>query len=511
MQTTPLLPDNGLTLQNHFAHKPTSNAEDEVYNGLLEIAAQLCGCPTAFISLVDKDKQWFKSKLNIPYAQLYREASFCSHAFAQQGVFMIADTHKDQRFYGNPLVTGSFNLRFYAGAPIVSKNGFYLGAICVIDHQPNSITNCQQQMLQKLAAHIASLMAINQQQLPGKLQTTPTLTRRHIDKNNFNPLFAQSSFPKIIFSPAGCVLDANEAALKLYGYQHTEMIGLSALHLKVNKSKEQLQKRVKLVEEGPGPITLKSKHHRKDGKAFSVQLTLSPIYFNGQPARLADIKDVSDKRALAEKLKNEKEIHGKKIQNAVIKIKQQERDNIAAALRENINQILACTNLYLGIAQTNQNMQAELVEKSRQNITLAIEEVKKLYQETTVSCEQKYLQNAIEQIALKCELLYPIQVQYSLLGDETIIEANKRLAVYRIIDEYLLVITKSSSIKKVWISVNINEAIQVVIRNNGQLPDNNKKRCQFSALKQITNQLNGKADFFEPAATGSTLQVLIPV
>ncbi len=116
-----------------------SSAEDD-FDELVELASQICNSPISFISLLDKDRQWFKSKKGIDDTQSDRDVAFCAHAILQDEVFVVEDASKDIRFVGNPFVTGDAHVRFYAGAPIVSPAGHNLGALCVIDHKPKTLS-----------------------------------------------------------------------------------------------------------------------------------------------------------------------------------------------------------------------------------------------------------------------------------------------------------------------------------------------------------------------------------
>jgi GGDEF domain-containing protein len=113
---------------------------DENFERITRIAKQIFGVPIVAITLIDKERQWFKSSQGLKDTEHSRDTSFCAHTINEEEMLMVEDTKKDERFFDNPLVTGDLNIRFYAGVPISADHKNNIGALCLIDHKPRTLT-----------------------------------------------------------------------------------------------------------------------------------------------------------------------------------------------------------------------------------------------------------------------------------------------------------------------------------------------------------------------------------
>ena len=124
---------------------------EERFDRLTRLAQRMFNVPTALVSLVDHDRQWFKSKQGLDACETHRDISFCGHAILGGNIFEVSNALEDPRFADNPLVTGELQLRFYAGAPIVSHDGYRIGTLCLLDYSPRKLTDDEKQSLRDLA------------------------------------------------------------------------------------------------------------------------------------------------------------------------------------------------------------------------------------------------------------------------------------------------------------------------------------------------------------------------
>ncbi len=188
---------------------------EAAFDDIVRVAAQICGVPIALISLVDDRRQWFKAAVGLTASETPRGIAFCDHAIRREGIFVIGDATKDERFVANPLVTGDPNLRFYAGAPLQTPDGFQLGTLCVLDRTPRELTKQQLDALGALSRQVMS-----QLELRLVLAEKSSAERRH-------RLIIESAVDYAIISMdiKGIVTSWNEGAHRIFGWSQEEMCG----------------------------------------------------------------------------------------------------------------------------------------------------------------------------------------------------------------------------------------------------------------------------------------------
>ncbi|MFT5839016.1 MAG: signal transduction histidine kinase/CheY-like chemotaxis protein [Flavobacteriales bacterium] len=160
MKIAPPTLDEAKRLKALYDYDVLDTDAEKIFDDLTMLAAQICNTPITLISLVDVDRQWFKSRVGLDAEETSRDIAFCAHAIHQKEIFEVEDTLKDTRFFDNPLVTSKPNIRFYAGTPLISPDGHAIGTLCVIDNKPNKLSKDQRNALEVLGRSVISQMEL---------------------------------------------------------------------------------------------------------------------------------------------------------------------------------------------------------------------------------------------------------------------------------------------------------------------------------------------------------------
>lgn len=160
MKSAPITEDEKARLRALKELDILDTVEEAAYDDLTYLAAQICDAPIALVSLIDEDRQWFKSHHGLDARETPRDVAFCAHAIHGEEVFIVEDSDKDERFHDNPLVTGAPHVKFYAGKPLYLEGKHPVGTLCIIDDHAREISKEQLRALEALARQVVTQLEL---------------------------------------------------------------------------------------------------------------------------------------------------------------------------------------------------------------------------------------------------------------------------------------------------------------------------------------------------------------
>ncbi len=169
-------------LEALMRHNILDTPAEQEYDDITLLAAFITKSPTALLSFVDKERQWFKSKVGFDLEETPRDIAFCAHAIHESDIFIVNDATKDERFFDNPLVTSGKKVKFYAGAPLVTSEGLPLGSLCVMDSKPRDLSEEEKNALNALARQVLAQLELRERnkQLEESLKKIKNMQERLI-------------------------------------------------------------------------------------------------------------------------------------------------------------------------------------------------------------------------------------------------------------------------------------------------------------------------------------------
>ena len=253
------------------------SAPEPSYDDIVALATQICETPVAIVSLVARDRQWFKAKAGLEVCETPLDASVCAHALRERGMLVIPDLTKDPRTRANPLVIGEPKIRFYAGAVLETPEGVPIGTLCVLDRKPRpkGLRPEQASALQALARQVMSQLELR------RLAQAEAQARRSLQAGNARYraiLESAVDYAIVVLDRDGLVTDWNEGATRILGWTPEEVVGrpLDAFFLPEDVEAGVPQaERVSALTQGRGID--ERWHRRKSGETFWANGETMPL------------------------------------------------------------------------------------------------------------------------------------------------------------------------------------------------------------------------------------------
>ncbi len=237
------------------------------FDRVTQLASIVCDVPIALVSLIDENRQWFKSEYGLGVKETPRELAFCGYAIMGESVFEVEDALKDERFEKNDLVTGYPHIRFYAGQPLIDPNGFALGTLCVIDRKPKQLTEAQKKVLELMSQQIMALI---------------TERRQKQELESFEKLFQLSNDLICIAGQDGFFIKVNPSFEKMLGWDTQWLLNTSFFDL-IHPNDLQLTKdALAQLATGQNAVTLQHRVKIADGGYKLLEWTATPEPLTGE-------------------------------------------------------------------------------------------------------------------------------------------------------------------------------------------------------------------------------------
>ncbi|MGF1935027.1 MAG: GAF domain-containing protein [Nostoc sp. ChiQUE02] len=201
-----LLPDNeAQRVETLLQYKILDTPPEAAFDDLTRLASYICQTPIALISLIDTNRQWFKSKVGLDALETHRDFAFCAHAILQPDILVVPDATRDERFAANPLVTSDPNIRFYAGVPLTNPEGYALGTLCVIDYVPRELNPEQLEALRTLGHQVIKQLELRRNLASLVLITKKSKQAQKVSKQFFKKIAAGFGLASAILVLMGVV------------------------------------------------------------------------------------------------------------------------------------------------------------------------------------------------------------------------------------------------------------------------------------------------------------------
>ncbi|MFN8341984.1 MAG: PAS domain S-box protein [Cyclobacteriaceae bacterium] len=279
------------------SYEVLDTATEPEFDEIVDLAGRICAAPISLITFVDDSRQWFKASRGLDIAETSRDVSFCAHAILQDQLMTVEDACLDARFKDNPLVTGEPQIRFYAGMPLITREGHRLGTLCVIDRKPRPPLNAEQAAaLKVLSKQIVTMLDLR---LSHSVQQFTTRSLEHLAS-----IVEQNRDSIISMSPDGMILTWNQGAAMTFGIEAPNAVGRSIDEVLFEAGSQNLRQQILTAVHSDGVWHQEIIFRQPDGKLIHTSASVSALLKAKQIyCYVIQLQDVSVRKALEAQLK----------------------------------------------------------------------------------------------------------------------------------------------------------------------------------------------------------------
>lgn len=507
------LPDcESARLQSLKDYRLLDTLPEAVFDGITAVAAQVVGVPISLISLVDQDRQWFKSSYGLPgVTETPRDVAFCAHAILQSQPFIVPDALNDSRFADNPLVSAEPKIRFYAGVPLINRRGYGVGTLCVIDRVPRELSASQIDNLRRLADVVVALfearndrdrLATGQQSLIESERRLRTL----IDAS-----------PALIsyVDPCGRYLMINQTYERWFGKPREHLIGLTIKDLLDAEAYERTKEPFARALRGE---TVTFENHPIGKENRYVQTTFVPdVGAAGVRGVFTLASDISSR--VEDELRRQNETlraTGAKFREDI----ENERKRITFALHDQLGQDLTVLRLHVnrivrrwGDDKTLSHIarqMGEILDTTGSSIRRIISDLRPLtLDDFGVGVAAKVLSRDIEEASGVC-------IDFTTEGDFENLPENYQTGLYRMLQECLTNVVKHANATEVKVRlIRSADEIRLTVADDGsgfaEMPQRAPGHFGLLGMEERAVQLGGAVDVRSAPGEGTLVTIVVPV
>ena len=355
IMTTKPVPVNELQrLEALKSYKILDTAQEEEFDRLTKLAALICDVPMALITLLDENRQWFKSNVGLSVSETPRELSFCQFTIMEEKIFEVTDASKHNLFATNPFVVAYPNINFYTGYPLTDLNGMNLGSLCVLDTVPKKLNDMQLQALEILAKEVVSQMVARKQ---------------NAERVELEKLFNHSEDLISIAGKDGYFKTVNPAFVALLGYSKDELFRSPFLDFVHEDDKYRTITEFEKILRGKKILNFENRYIKKDGSTVVLNWVGNVDTITGEVYTIA--RDITEKVSILKELKEAKVTAEKSV-----KVKDEFLSNMSHEIRTPLNAIIGFTELLKQSSlDAEQEKNVEIIRVASRNLMVIVNDI----------------------------------------------------------------------------------------------------------------------------------------